>query len=275
MMRAALNFSLQSGHEKAANTAVYPGYENLKSVLANFKSIGLEEMGQASLMRRIDSKYWFNVSQLPQILSEVSGFYNVLKIRGLPVQAYGTHYFDTPLDTFYHDHHNGRGKRFKIRKREYIGSGLCFLEVKRKNQKGATTKRRIPVQWVRSDLNPVETSFLEKELQQSSADLAETIRNQFSRITLVNRNLRERCTIDFGIEFSQGLRRANLRHIAIIELKQMSRDTFSPLQSALWRRRFKPSGFSKYCIGRALLQPELKQNRFKPVLMKLNKQNQN
>ena len=47
-------------------------------------------------------------------------------------------------------HQNGRVIREKIRVRTYVSSGLTFLEVKNKNNKGRTDKKRIRVQGVNS-----------------------------------------------------------------------------------------------------------------------------
>jgi hypothetical protein len=41
-------------------------------------------------------------------------------------------YFDTDSKRFYHDHHNGKVKRTKIRMRNYVESNLTFLEIKKK-----------------------------------------------------------------------------------------------------------------------------------------------
>ena len=53
----------------------------------------------------------------------------------------------------------------------------------------------------------------------------------------------------------------------------MKRDgnTYSPIQELLRQLRIFPSGFSKYCIGMALTTPDIKRNRFKERIRKIEK----
>ena len=61
---------------------------------------------------------------------------------GKLIHDYKSLYYDTEDWKFYLDHHNGRVNRNKIRFREYVGSKLTFLEIKLKNNKGKTIKKR-------------------------------------------------------------------------------------------------------------------------------------
>ena len=77
----------------------------------------------------------------------------------------------------------------------------------------------------------------------------------------------ERLTIDSCLRF-HNLENGNkviLPDLAIIELKRGS-NASSPVAQILNRLQIRPSGFSKYCIGMALTDPLLRQNRFKPRL---------
>ena len=58
--------------------------------------------------------------------------------------------------------------------------------------------------------------------------------------------------------------------IVIIELKRDGR-VHSPILPLLRELRIKPAGFSKYCIGTSVTNKEVKQNRFKPRLRKIDK----
>ncbi|MBK8341295.1 MAG: VTC domain-containing protein [Flavobacteriales bacterium] len=68
--------------------------------------------------------------------------YRLLEVDGVRGAEYRSLYFDSPALRHYLDHHNGRTLRSKVRFREYVGSGLCFLEVKRKTGTGRTDKAR-------------------------------------------------------------------------------------------------------------------------------------
>lgn len=74
----------------------------------------------------------------------------------------------------------------------------------------------------------------------------------------------ERLTIDTGLKFNNLATRTILRldGLAIIELKRDGH-VASPVLDLLWRLRIHPSGFSKYCLGLAMTDPALRQNRFK------------
>ena len=70
---------------------------------------------------------------------------NILpRIRNIPT-ADTTLYFDTPDRQMYAEHQRGRKNRQKIRVRRYESSGVSFLEVKRKNNKGRTDKKRMEI----------------------------------------------------------------------------------------------------------------------------------
>ena len=82
---------------------------------------------------------------MEKLLEKMQAFYKVLEVNGERIQTYRSLYFDTEDRKFYIDHHNSRVNRNKIRFREYVSSGLTFLEVKLKNNKGKTIKKRIKV----------------------------------------------------------------------------------------------------------------------------------
>jgi len=109
--------------------------------------------------------------------------------------------------------------------------------------------------------------FLRSNLQYNPYSLCEQLENRFDRITLVNKGMTERLTIDINLRF-HNIATGNYRfmdHIAIIELKRDGR-VYSPILSLLNQLRIKPHGFSKYCIGSALTNNSLHCNRLKPRL---------
>ena len=245
--------------------------ERVLSLSKHFDSISLGELNTASLMDRVDSKYWFSIEMLPNILCEILDDYLLLNIEGQTFQSYRTSYFDTPDDGFYLDHHNGRRQRVKVRIREYVNSDLRFLEVKQKLNTGKTCKHRQRIEEGLDRIEGEQSRFVSPFIGCEPSSLDIKIQNQFKRMTLVNRNFRERCTIDFNLSFLQGKREAKLDELVVLELKQERRDVPSHLARTLRELRIRPRSFSKYCMGRALLQPELKQNRLKPALSKMRR----
>ena len=126
--------------------------ESLIKHLDSFDPISLSEMDDVTLMNRADTKFVFSITTLLKVIHKLSYHYRVLEIKGVRLSAYQSLYFDTDDFQFYHQHHNGKTNRNKVRYREYIDSNLSFLEVKRKNNKGKTIKKRIQVQNINESL---------------------------------------------------------------------------------------------------------------------------
>jgi hypothetical protein len=188
------------------------------------------------------------------------------------VAEYITTYWDTDNLHFYFEHHNGRAPRQKDRVRSYVGSNMTFLEVKTKNNHGRTKKKRIEVSDM--DLNDEEKrQFLHKHLRYEVEKLQPVLSNHFSRVTLVNKGMTERLTIDTGLNFHNVLNGSDkdMGQLVVIELKRDGL-VYSPVLQMLRQLRIQPHGFSKYCMGSALTgQDHLPVNRFKCKLIEINK----
>ena len=242
-------------------------------------------MSGIRLMNRTDTKFVTNIATLRKLLKLAVWQYRAQEIEGKRQARYYTMYFDTPDMQMYTCHHSGHANRQKLRIRSYVDSGLNFLEVKTKNNHKRTRKKRTTM----FDFDPLAParniafdshddnfqeydSFLRENLWYKPEAMEEAIENRFNRITLVNNNKTERLTIDTDLCF-HNIHTGNdcsLPELAIIELK---RDGLvpSPILSLLNELRIKPLGFSKYCIGTALTNPDIRQNRFKQRLHALGK----
>lgn len=247
-------------------------YQN-NLALQKFRRISLDEMNGAKLMNRFDSKYTLHISQLQQILNSISGDYYVLEIDGTRVQSYQSVYFDTPANKFYLAHHNGKADRVKIRKREYVNSGISFFEVKLKSNKGKTNKKRIQSKTGLNEISATENHFLNEITGLDIAQLEVKSTNSFNRITLVNKTFDERCTIDTNITFGKNGNIIKIQDFALIELKQGNLHMKSVLADELKKQGIYKIGFSKYCMGRALSEVNLKKNMFKSKILKIKKEN--
>ena len=115
---------------------------HFKDLIKDFEPITLDEMDGVKLMSRTDTKFAFSSSKLPQLLSSMLPFYRILNINNKLIHDYKSLYYDTSENKFYLDHHNNRDTRKKIRLREYVDSGLVFLEIKTKNNKRKTIKKK-------------------------------------------------------------------------------------------------------------------------------------
>ena len=236
--------------------------------------ITLEEMSCIKLMNRTDTKFVATAAQLHAFLLAVQGKYFIQEINGNRIASYHTTYFDTEDYQMYRMHHAGRKVREKIRVRTYLDNGDTFLEVKNKNNHCRTKKKRIPIGSLETLHNEHEAvvPFLGKVAWYKIEEISPVIENWFNRITLVNYGKTERLTIDFNLRFhhlkSDGHDR--LQKVAIIELKRDG-NVPSPAVDILRNLRIMRSGFSKYCIGSALTNKELKRNNFKERLTMINK----
>lgn len=243
---------------------------SLDDILGLFSPITLEKMDKVRLMNRIDSKYVTTLPQLIRFLKLTSTEYKIQIIDGQMNMPYRTCYFDTPDFDMFVQHQRGRKMRQKIRIRIYDISGSTFLEIKNKDNKGRTDKKRTGMQ--SGDDIMKYADFICSYSHYKPEILQPQITNRFRRITLVNKDMTERLTIDTdlrfknlvtGIEYAPG-------DIAIIELKRNGRNC-SEAQNLLHNLHIHPCGFSKYCIGMALTNRELKHNLLKNRLNTINK----
>jgi len=251
--------------------------QQTEELLDSMDTISLEEMDHVVLMRRTDTKYVLPSDQVPELLKEVSGSYRVLNIQDLKMQEYQTVYYDTPDFSMYHHHHNQRLNRYKIRVREYVSSGITFLEVKFKNNKRETIKKRIkPGETPLTMVNGFK-DFLEKNSPYSPEELQPALENSFIRITLVHREIPERITIDLNLIYKRTDQEKNIRlpGVSIIEVKRNRDSNHSDMVKALHYRHIQPMGFSKYCMGTALTQDSVKKNLFRKRLRQLSKMDEN
>ena len=231
--------------------------------------ITLEEMSGIKLMNRTDTKFVATLEQLHAFLLAVQGEYYIQEINGKRIASYHTTYFDTADYHMYGIHHAGRKVREKIRVRTYLDSDDTFFEIKNKNNHGRTKKKRISVGSLKSIEQEYESiiPFMAKHAWYTIDEISPVIENWFNRITLVNYGKTERLTIDFNLRFhhlkSDG--HSQLQRVAVIELKRDG-NVPSPALDLLRDTRIKRSGFSKYCIGSALTNKNLKTNNFKERL---------
>lgn len=117
-----------------------------RCLLDRFDPITLERMDSIRLMNRIDTKYVTDILQLREILEDAQRQgYLVFESDEERIQAYDSIYFDTSDLRMFREHRRGKLVRQKIRTRVYLGSGLCFLEVKKKNNHSRTRKKRVGV----------------------------------------------------------------------------------------------------------------------------------
>ncbi len=244
--------------------------KRIPNILKAYHSLNLEGLQAAHLMNRVDTKFIVPASKLPQIISELIDQYSVLEINGHRIAPYQNLYFDTPQHSFYLDHHNKKEHRYKVRFRRYENTETTFLEVK-KRHKRRTTKERITVENLQSNLNKKEQFFIKKNMGEIST-IKPCLLVEYKRITLVNPSLEERFTLDLEVQFST-TQSKNISHVVIAELKQKKLNKRSPAYQLMNKIKVRPCSFSKYCIGLVMLSKgsSIKYNNFKVTLLHLDK----
>jgi len=239
-------------------------------ILGAFEPISLSEMDSVKLMDRTDTKYTFHVSALDGLLQEAMPYYKVLSVEGHRISRYQTLYYDTEAFDLYNRHHTGKLNRYKIRHRTYVESGLGFLEVKFKNNKGRTIKTRVREKDYHGIQPGKAFDFLKTQLPFCPTTLRPKIWINYSRITLVNKTSAERLTIDLNLEFKTDDATRNLGRLVIAEVKQDSKAP-SPFVAILRKKHIREGSISKYCFAVASSFDGVKSNNFKQKLLQVHK----
>ena len=178
----------------------------ISQVLKNFNHHGLDDLNDAKLMNRVDSKFILPMSFLPELLAQVRHLYSVLEINGKRISNYHNQYFDTPQMSFYHDHHNGKLNRYKVRRRHYLDTDTEFLEVKLKNNQKRTVKTRIKLN-DKTGEHSLCSQFLSEQIANFDNSLDICQQGGYQRIALANEAIAERLTLDFNLWYQD--RRGN------------------------------------------------------------------
>ena len=240
--------------------------------LLNFDKTTLAEMNSVSLMKRVDTKFILKESQLLEVLSKLYDDYKILEIDQERLMKYSTLYFDSQNKKCFKDHHNGKLNRYKIRMRKYLVSDICFLEIKKKNNLGITNKIRTQIKDFETNLTSESKDFI-TESKINNLLLEPSLYNNFSRMTLVNKNESERITIDVDLSFSFGTDEKKFDKLVVVEIKQEGKRLNTTINRALKSMSLLPTNFSKYCIGISNIIDDIKSNRFKEINLKINKLN--
>jgi hypothetical protein len=224
--------------------------------LTSFTALGLDALNaKAAMLERLDNKYIIAAHDLGPALQAFGAMFDVLEIEGKRAFSYATRYFDDVDRRAYYDHHQGRRKRCKVRVRHYVDAGFSYLEVKLKDVRGATQKKRLRVDTGMDVLDDrcrafVNTCYSDLYGQPFDTPLQAVIGMDYERITLVAKDGGERMTIDTGMEFrAGGMGREVSPDYFIVETKS--------------------ARCSKYCIGMAALDLVDRRNRFLPALRRL------
>ena len=222
--------------------------DQLTAILKTFEPISLKEMDRVKLLNRVDTKYVFDIATLIKVLPEISNHYYVLEIDGKRTNSYQTLYYDTKDLDSYTQHQNGKLNRTKIRFRKYIESNLNYLEIKFKNNKERTIKKRIKIADIETTLSSISSAFIKENSVLEAETLIASLWNSFTRITLTHKTINERLTIDLNLAFKNNSTQEekSIPHIVIAELKQGKANVGSDFVKIIKKQHVRPMGMSKY-----------------------------
>jgi hypothetical protein len=240
---------------------------SLNDVLQQREPIGLDAIESVALMDRFDSKFVVPTDWLVDVVLAMPQ-HDVLTIEKQVSTRYNNLYFDTPEGRCFEDHVRGRSTRFKVRVRQYDNTGVAFLEVKKRDVHGKTTKARLvrgQDQAWDAPLTSRDRAFLVQHVPFASS-LRPTMQSSFERFTLAHLASGERITFDTNLAFVNPVAEDGwvrpCSHLAVVEWKQHVINHQGSLIQAFRSQagRRGPLGralrVSKFVLGSAQLSPE-------------------
>ncbi len=220
-----------------------------------------ELVARAALQVRLDRKYLMRAAEFARLAARLEGELEALDIDGRRSFGYESHYFDTPSLLTYREHLDGCSDRFRLRTRSYLDSGKTMFDVKLAGPDGGTMKRRAPHLFDdRNRITPDARRHLAAALLEAGRSvpraLVASLVIAYRRTTFVLRDSSARVTCDRGLVWTHGGQTVTgLSDHVLVEVK--SAGATSIVDRVLEELCVEPVSISKYCVGLALLRPEL------------------
>ncbi|MEU5163149.1 polyphosphate polymerase domain-containing protein [Streptomyces sp. NPDC020875] len=228
---------------------------------------------RAELMARFDHAYLVPDTVFTDLVAHLTdparpgGPFRILTIDGLRWFRYHSVYYDTPDWRCFHEHRQGRRRRFKIRERVYQDSGLRQFEIKLKSGRGETVKHRRPLTGADTPLDAPYLAFLADRLRSAyrmaaPETLSPSIVTDYRRATLVSDG--ERITCDTGLRCHDVRADQAVRcdpGLVLVETKTTG--GLTDADRFLHARGVRPAVFTKYCAAIAALHPRQPANRWR------------
>ncbi|MEV6018789.1 MULTISPECIES: polyphosphate polymerase domain-containing protein [unclassified Streptomyces] len=219
----------------------------------------------AALQHRTDRKYLVPLGLARRLVGQLADSHRILDLEGRRTTNYHSTYFDTPRLGAWRAHAQGRRRRWKVRTRLYAEDGLCRVEVKTKDGRGATVKHalRAPAEQY-GRLDEEAAAFVDKVLAGSeipvrAEDLVATTEIRYLRAALADLHHGTRVTLDGVLTCHHGDRSAALDpDFVLVETKGGARP--APADRMLLSLGVRPVSLSKYLVGQSLLTPGLPDN---------------
>ncbi|MEU2715672.1 polyphosphate polymerase domain-containing protein [Streptomyces sp. NPDC007205] len=219
----------------------------------------------AALQHRTDRKYLVPLDRARHLVAGLADSHRVLDLAGRRTTSYLSTYFDTEQLAAWRAHVQRRRRRWKVRTRLYAEDGLCRVEVKTKDGRGATVKNALKVPATAyGELDAQAAEFVEQVLAASgipvtAKELAPAAEVRYVRAALADLDHGTRVTLDGALTCHHGDRTAALDSgQVLVETKGGVRP--APADRLLLNLGGRPVSLSKYVIGQSLLTPGLPDN---------------
>jgi hypothetical protein len=234
----------------------------VREVAAAVPAISLAKvLERAELQVRFDRKYFVPAPDFVPLAELLDGQLQALEIDRRRSFHYESRYFDTPDFLTYREHGADRPFRFKVRTRSYLDSGETMFEVKLGRPDGRTIKRRLTYPFDRRDqITSAASRHLSAALRAAGRklprELAPTCVTLYRRTTFLTADSSTRITVDHDLAFRDADGAADgPEDLVLVEVKSAAETT--QVDRALNALGIDPVRISKYCVGVALLRPEL------------------
>lgn len=236
----------------------------LHSLVQRFPAVGIESMDNvSSLEQRFDRKYIVSEEEAQFFFGMLPGSLAALEISGKRAFAYESWYFDTAdLESFRATAYRRR-RRWKVRTRTYLDAQKSLVEVKLRDHRGRSLKRRLPESFsLAPSLSDEGTKFVNNIVGRDG--LAETLRatlkTSYDRVSLVDMENGVRLTADLGVKCETvGGKEVSINGV-VIETK--SPHSSGLIDRVLWRCGHRPVRLSKYGTGLAAIHDELSRSKW-------------
>jgi hypothetical protein len=243
--------------------------------LNKFSAINIADCAKIDFSDSTESKFILSAKKLKKVLEEIKGDYYILQIKDKRIFKYTNEYYDTEDYKMYLAYHNGNGTRYLIKNNEVEGVKNRSIEIKCQSNKGEVSKVKRKAKGNDIDNSVYIKQFVQEHTPYNPSILKKTLKNKFYRIVLVHKKNKEKISIDLNLKISNTKNKKKLPHLAIVEVKQERFSLYSDFVLSLRKYNVQRTSLSKYCIGVALLNKDVKKNKYKSKLLAISKINDN
>lgn len=224
--------------------------ESSARLLHRFGEASPKLIEERSLLRRVDSKFAVNSTDILDLLDSLREDYKVvLGSLPSPFASIHTEYFDTQSQALYKSHVGGEFPSFKVRIRKYPERSLAFLEFKTRVSPSRNHKTRFERSFEQNTLGKMDRKRIKMITGFAAESFSSSCVIRYRRMTLVSVHHAERVTIDTRMHVSHDGTSVPFGPEYILEVKQALESSATPIMRLLRERKISRSAFSKYCAA--------------------------